>query len=234
MDTNKKTGRIIGALFIMATVTSVIGYQVILSPILNAPDILVKVSENSFETILGVLIDSINSIAVIVISILFFPILKKHNEATAIGYIGFRIIESVILIVGHISLLSIVTISQEFVNVAASDTSNFQALGTLLIAVNDWTYLLGPGIMFSFTALILNYSLYRTKLVPRFIAVWGLIGAILLFTADMFAIFGLSTTSTLFIFLILPIGLNEMVLAVWLITKGFDTSALASNSQEQI
>ncbi len=174
------------------------------------------------------LIDSINSIAVIVIPVMLFPIFKKHNEALTLGYLASRIIESVILIVGAISLLSLVTISQEFVQIAAPDAANFQALGTLLLAVSDWTYLLGPGIAFSITALILNYLLYQSKLVSRFISVWGFIGGILLFAADMLAIFGLSPTSMIFIFLVLPIALNEMFLAVWLIVKGFNLFAINS------
>ncbi len=164
----------------------------------------------------------INCGAVVAIPIMLFPIFKKHNEALAIGYVGSRIIESGTLIVGSISLLSLLTLSQEYVQAAAPDASYFQTLGTLLLSVSDWTNLLGAMIFFSLTALILNYLLYQSKLIPRFISVWGLIGATLLLAAGLLGMFGLSPSSTISIFLTLPIALNEMVLAVWLIVKGFN------------
>lgn len=106
--------------------------------------------------------------------------------------------------------------------------SLFLPSAALLLAVDQWAFLLGPGITFAITALILNTLFYRSQLVPRFLSIWGLVGAILLLAADLLAIFGLNTASTLFVLLILPIGLNEMVLAVWLIVKGFTPSAIPS------
>jgi hypothetical protein len=230
MNSNRKTAIIVGVLFITATVASMIEYIVILPPILNVPDYLVNVSANKTQWIIAVLFYLINCAAVVVIPIMLFPIFKKHNEALAVGYVGSRIIESVSLIVGAISLLSLLTLSQEYVQAAAPDASYFQTLGTLLLAVRDWSHLLGAMIVFSLTALVLNYLLYQSKLIPRFISVWGLIGAILLLAAGLLGMFGHSTSSTISIILTLPIGLNEMVLAVWLIVKGFSSSAIDSGS----
>ncbi len=230
VKSDKNTAIIVGVLFITATVTSILGYQVILGPILNSPDYLLNVSANENQFLMGVLIDSINSIAVVVIAVMLFPILKKYSVALALGYVGFRIIESVILIVGSISLLSLLTLSQEYVKAAAPDASYFQTLGNLLLAVNDWTYLLGPMIVFSLSALILNYLLYQSKLIPRFISVWGLIGATLLLKAGLLGMFGLSPFSIISLLLTFPIFLNEMVLAVWLIVKGFNSSPIDSRS----
>jgi len=230
MNSNRKTAIIVGVLFITATVVSVLEYIVILPPILNAPNYLVNVSANNTQVIIGVLLMLINCAAVIVIPFMLFPIFKKHNEALALGYLGSRIIESVILIVGAISLLSLLTLSQEYVQAGAPDAPYFQTLGTLLLSVSDWTSLLGAMIAFSLTALILNYLLYQSKLIPRFISVWGLIGATLLFAAGLLGMFGLSPTSTTSILLTFPIAVNEMVLAVWLIVKGFNSSAIASGS----
>ena len=229
MDTNRKTAIIVGVLFITATVTSSL-YYVILDPILNAPDYLVTVSENANQVIIGVLLYLIDCAAVVAIPILLFPIFKKHNESLALGYVGSRMIESVTLIVGHISLLSLLTLSQEYVQAAAPDAYNFQALGALLLSVTDWTHLLGVEFVFSLTALILNYLLYRSKLVPRFISVWGLIGAILLLASGFLGMFGHSPTSPISMFFTLPIAVQEMVFALWLIVKGFNPSAIASES----
>ena len=229
MNSYRKTAIIVGVLFITATVASILS-RVILSPILNAPDYLVNVSANENQMLIGILLELTNSIAVVVIAVMLFPIFKKHNEALALGYVGFRIIESVILIVGSISLLSLLTLSQEYVQAAAPDASYFQPLDTLLLTVHDWAEMLGVMIVFSLTALILNYILYQSRLVPRFLSVWGLIGGTLLLAAGLLGMFGLSPFSTISIFLTLPIALQEMVFAVWLIVKGFNSSAIASGS----
>jgi len=234
MNTNKKTARIVGVLFITATVASILGTFGFLEPILNAPDYLISVSANETQWIIGVLIDAINSAAVVAIAVMLFPIFKKRDEALALGYVASRIIESVILIVGHISLLSLLTLSQEYVQAGAPDASYFQTLGALLLAIYDWTFLLGPMIVLSLTALILNFILYQSRLVPRFISVWGLIGATLMLAAGLLGMFGLSPTSTITILLGLPLALNEMVLAIWLIVKGFNPSSIDPDSAKHI
>jgi len=226
MNSNKKTARIAGALFITATVASVLSYLVILEPILDAPDYLANVAANENLVLIGMFLDLVNCAAVVAISVVLFPIFKKHSEALAVGYVGSRIIECAILVVGDISLLSLLTLSQEFVKAGAPATSYFQTLGTLLLAAGDWTFLLGPGIAFSITALILNYLLYQSRLVPRFLSVWGLIGATMLFAYDVLQIWGFNLP----LIVALPIALQEMVFAVWLIVKGFNPSAIASGS----
>ena len=225
MNSNRKTARIVGLLFITATVASSLSFA-IFDPILNAPDILVNVSANITQVIIGVLLLLIDCAAVVAIPVMLVPIFKKHNEALALGYVGARIIESVILIVGTIILLSLLTLSQEYVQAAAPDASYFQTLGTLLLAVYEWTLLVGIMIVFSLTALILNYLLYQSELIPRWLSVWGLIGATLLLAVGLLEIFGFNLTEILSI----PIALQEMVFAVWLIVKGFNSSVIASES----
>ena len=237
MNSNRKTAIIVGVLFITATVTALLSFGFI-GPILDDPDYLINVSANKNQMLIGVLFELILAGAVVGIAVFMFPILKKHNEALALGYVGARIFEGLIIIVGSISYLSLLTLSQEYV-VGAPDASHFQALGTLLLAVHDWSFLLGGGaFVFCVTALILNYLLYQSKLVPRFISVWGLIGAILMLVSGLLSMFDLSpsptATSTISIFLFLPIAVNEMFLAVWLIVKGFNPSAIASGSAKQL
>ena len=229
MNTNRKTARIVGLLFITATVASSLSFA-ISDPILNAPDILVTVYANITQVIIGVLLLLIDCVAVVAIPVMLVPIFKKHNEVLALGYVGARIIESVILIVGTIFLLSLLTLSQEYVQAAAPDASYFQTLGTLLLAVYEWALLVGIMIVFSLTALILNYLLYQSELIPRWLSVWGLIGATLLLAVGLLEIFGFNLTEILSI----PIALQEMVFAVWLIVKGFNSSAIASGSAKQI
>jgi len=197
-----------------------------LEPILNAPDYLVNVSANENQVLIGILLELVNCVAVVSIPFMLFPIFKKHNEALGLGYLAFRIIESAIVIVGVISLLSLLTLSQGFVKAVAPDVSHFQTLGTLLLAAHDWTVWLGVSIVFALGALILNYLLYQSKLIPRWLSGWGLIGATLLLASGLLAIFGFNLETPLAV----PIWVQEMVFAVWLIVKGFNPSAIASES----
>ena len=228
MDTNRKTAIIVGVLFIAATVGSSL-YYVILDPILSAPDYLVKVSENANQVIIGVLLYLIDNAAVVVIPIMLFPIFKKHNEALALGYVGARIIEGAIFIVSVISLLLLLTLSQEFVKSGAPDVPYFQTLGTLLLAAHDWAFLLGLTV-FSLGSLVLNYILYQSKLIPRWLSGWGFIGAALTLAASLIPQLGYSLSSSIDTLMNSPIALQEMVFAVWLIVKGFNPSAIASGS----
>ena len=230
MNSNRKTAIIVGVLFIISTVAGILS-AVFLEPILNAPDYLINVSANENQVINGALLELICAGAFLGIAVMMFPILKKYNENIALGYVVARILEAVPFVVGVISLLSLLTLSQEYVQAGAPDAPHYLPLGTLLLEVHDLTNLLGSMIIFSLTALILNYSLYQSKLVPRFISIWGLIGAPLMLTAGLLGMFGLfSPFSTISIFLALPLALNEMVLAVWLIVKGFNSSAIDSGS----
>ena len=133
-------------------------------------------------------------------------------------------------VVSVISTLSLLPLSQGFVKAGAPDASYFQTLGTSLVAVRDWTDLLGPMIVFGLGALMFYYLLYQSKLVPRFLSVWGLIGVALVLTGALLDMFGYSRFSTIPILLWLPIASNEMFLAIWLIVKGFNSSAIVSES----
>ena len=227
MNSNRKTARIVGVLFITATVTAILSY--VSGGILDAPDYLIYASENENSMLIGLLLELICAGACVGIAIVLFPILRKHNEALALGYVGARMFEGVLFFVSSLSYLLLLTLSQEYV-AGAPDASHFQALGTLLIAVHDRAFWLGGGVIaFCLGALILNYLLYQSRLIPRFLSVWGLIGATLMLSARLLQIFGL-IGSNLGGFEFLPIGVNEMVLAVWLIAKGFNSSAIASAS----
>jgi len=233
MNANRKTAIVVGILFITATVATVIS-QVILGPILDTPDFLVNVSANRNQLVLGVLLELVDAFAVAGIAISIFSVLKNYNEGIAIGYVGFRVIEAAIAIIASISLLSLLTLSQEYVTAGTPVSSNYQNLSAFLLAAHDWTYL-NMLIVFCLGALLFYYLLYQSRLVPRFISAWGFIGTILALTAFMLQMFSIikdeSTISNLFV---LPIAVNEMVLAVWLIAKGFNSSEIAPPSVKQV
>jgi hypothetical protein len=224
MDSSKMTARIVGALFLTAMVTSLLGGG-LLESILNAPDYLITVSANTTQVLIGMFLELINGIAVVGIGVMMFTILKQHSESIALGYVGFRIIESVFLIVAAIIPLLLMTLSQEYLNAGASDASYFQTLATLFIAARaDVAGLLIP-IFFSLGALLFYYLLYQSKLIPRFISVWGFIGVALILTLNLIEI-----DFSIGMILALPIILNEIFLGIWLIVKGFNPSAIVSGS----
>jgi hypothetical protein len=230
MNSSKTTARIVGVLFLIAMVASLLGGGLVES-IITAPDYLIAVSENETQVIIGVLLELINGIAVVGIGVLMFPILKQHNENIALGYLGFRIIESVFCCVIVISPLSLITLSQEYLKAGAADAAYFQTVGTLSIAERAGVSSLLIPIFFSLGALLFYYLLYQSKLLPRFISVWGFIGAVLILTLNLLLILNLleEGMSTVLIFA-LPIILNEIFLGIWLIVKGFSPSAIASDS----
>ena len=230
MKTNTKTARIVGVLFITATVTAILSI-VFLGSTLDAPDYLVNVPENENQVIIAVILELILAISVIGIGFMMFPILKKHIESLALGYVGIRLTEAIFIIVASISLLSLLTLSQEYV-AGALDASYYQPLGTLLLALRDWAFVIGTMIFLGLGGLPLYYLLYQSKLIPRWLSVWGLIGATLILLTGLLGLFGLSPESTTTTFLAAPIAVQEMVFAVWLIVKGFNSSAIASGSAE--
>jgi hypothetical protein len=233
MNNFRKTAISVGVLFIIATVLGVLGKS-FSQPILDAPDYLIKISANENQVIIGGLLVLLSAFACAGIAICLYPILRKYNEGLALGAVGLRLMEGMLYIVGVVGLLSILTLSQEYVKAGASNASLFQASGTSLLAVRDWAGKLSI-IAFTVGALMYYYVFYQSKLIPRWLSGWGFLGAALSLAAVLLAISGqIIYFSTVFILLQLPIGVQEMVLAVWLIVKGFNPSAVASGSAKQI
>jgi len=230
MNSYRKTAIIVGVLFIIGTVAGSMSV-LILAPILGAPDYLIRISTNETQVIIGVLLELVMAAAVVAIPYVIFPVFKKHNERVALGYVGARTVEGVGYIAAAVILLSLTTLSQQFVKVGVQDASNFQTLGALLLAGREWATLVGVYIVFNLGALLFYYLLYRTKLIPRCISVWGLIAALLWLTGVLLVLLNLTTTSsTPYTLSFVPMFAQEMVLALWLIVKGFNPSAIASAS----
>ena len=226
MNSNRKTAIIVGVLFILAAVTAIIGFA-LYQPILNDPDYIIKGSANETKVIWGAFFELVLAFSVIGISVMMFPIVKKKNESIAIGYVCFRLLEATIIIIGIISLLSIVTLSQAFAKAVAPNASSFLTAGKLLVTVHNWTFLLGPNLALGLSTLMMGYFLYKSNLVPRLISVLGLIGGPLIFACAVLVMFGIFLQVSVWgAVLAIPVFAYEMTLAVWLIVKGFNSSAI--------
>jgi hypothetical protein len=227
---SRKTARIVGALFLTSNVTFLLGAVALVEPILGASEYLTLLSEKGSQVILGVLLEFINGLAFVGIAALMFPILRQRFESMALGYVGFRVVEFIMQILGDISALSLLTLSEAFVSAGAPGSSAFQTLGTSLLAERAWAFQM-LSLIFSVSGLMFYSMLYRSKLIPRFISVWGLIGAASVLVNTLFDLFGvgLGILGNLGVLMLL----NELFLGVWLIVKGFNASAITSPSAGQ-
>lgn len=221
MNTHRNTARIVGVLFIIATVSSISTLAFV--GFLSEPDYLAEVAAKEGQVLGDVFVEFIWALSVLGIPVFLFPILRKHSDASALGFYSFRFIEAFLVILSSISLLVLITLSQEYVTAGAPDSSFYQTAGAIFLAVRDWTFLLGAGLSFAVSALILNYILWRTRLVPRWLSGWGFLGAALMLGSFLAQLFGFEPPD----FLFFPIAVQEMVFALWLIVKGFDPSAVA-------
>ena len=231
--TDRKTAAVVGVLFIIGTVSGVLGV-VIAGPIPGAPDYLTRLSANEGQTLIYALLMFIMGVSCAGIGLALYPILKKYNEGLAIGAVGFRIIEGVGDIVAAIGVIALLALSQEFVKAGAPDSSYFQTAGVVINAGIDW---LSHGAMLLSWCIgaFMYYSLfYQYRLVPRWLSVWGLVGIGLVTIGGVLVMLdvipGFGTVQML---LNLPILPQEMVLAVWLIAKGINPSAVASGAAKQ-
>ncbi len=230
MKTYRKTAIIVGVLYIIGTVTGVLSL-LLTKPLLDDPASLLTVAAQGNHIRLGALLVFIMGLALAMVPVMMFPILKKHNEVFALGYVVFRGgLETFTYIAGGIFLLLLVPFSQVAVQAGAADAATVQALGTVLrkaVEISTTT----TEIVFPLGALMFYAVLYQANLIPRWISGWGLIGVILYEAAGLLHMFALiGQTSTILLVLVLPIGVQEMVMAVWLIVKGFNPSAIASGS----
>ena len=222
MDSNRKTAIIVGVLFITTIVSSMLSG--VFSGSIDDPDYLTSVYANENKVLIGVLFQVTLTASVVAIPIMMFPILKKHNERLALGYVVARIFEGFFDVVIAISMLLLLTLSREYVEAGAPVSSYFQTSGALLLGLRDWAGI-PEQFPYGMGVLILNYALYQSKLIPQWLSGWGLVGGALILAMGFLRMFGQPVY-----FLAIPIILNEMVLAVWLIVKGFNSSATASES----
>jgi hypothetical protein len=232
MNTGKGTARIVGVLFIACTGAAIVSGALLL-PIVEAPDYLANVAASKSQVMIGTLFYFVMAAAGASIVIPMYPILREHNETLALGAVAFRIIEGAVFMVGVMCLLALATLGKEFVQAGAPDGSHFQTLGALLLEGYTVAQAVMPGVFsFSLGALMYYTLFYQSRLVPRWLAVWGLVGVSLGIVNGLLDMLVGDRNATVSMLLDLPIFVQEMVLAVWLIVKGFNPSALPSRYAE--
>jgi hypothetical protein len=230
MNAYRITAIVVGVLYIIGTVSGVLS-MVATGALLAAPIFPEQISANANQIILGALLVLTMGLALAMIPVLMYPVLKKYNHSLAMGYVVFRgALETVTYLVLAISWLAVVNISQAYVRDGATAAARFQESSSLLLAVGATSFTL-TEIIFPLGALMFYIVLYQSKLIPRWISGWGLVAVVPYLAAGFSHVFGLTdSTSTISTVMFVPMLLQEMVLAVWLIVKGFNPAAMAAGS----
>jgi len=225
-----------GIFFIAASTTAIIGL-LLYNPLLATPDYLTAGAANSSQIVLGAVFEMLLVASNIGTAIMLFPYLRKFNERLGLGYLCFRFLESVVILIGIVSVLALLTLSKSFTGNPEADIAFFTSAGISLKAIHDWTFILGPNFLLGINTFIYSYTFYKTGLVPKKLATMGITGAVLIFFTAFIKMFGIvEEFSTVVIILSLPVALYEMILAGWLIVKGLNldgnTQSITSEIEE--
>ena len=223
MNTYRTTARIVGAMYLAGFVVG-IGGLVLIQSILGAPDHLATLPANSMLLAIGAVLWLMAAAWDTAHGVLLFPILKRHNERIAVGYLGFRIMDALFIAIMVLFILIQIPIGSEYLRAGASDASYLQALSTVFMQAQLDAYNIAMTTL-GISGLILCYSLYRTKLIPRLLAVWGLVGYATILCGSVLEVLGFNLLTIHAI----PGGLWEVFIGVWLIAKGFNSSAFVSD-----
>jgi hypothetical protein len=226
VNTNRKTAIITGVVFIIATVLPLLASSLV--PVLTGADYLTQFSAHTNQVAAGALLILIGYLACAGIAVVMYPVLKKWNAGLALGSVVFRTIETVFYMVGLVSLLSLLTLGQQFTTAGAADRTSLQAIGNLLVSVHDHAGLVAV-FAFCLGAFMYYYLFFQSRLIPRWLSGFGIVAIILMMAACGLALFS-GNRITSYIPLAAPIAVQEIVLGVWLIVKGFNPSAIASLS----
>ncbi len=225
MHPTRKTALVTGVLFVITFITS-IPAVVLYGPVLHDPGYVLGAGADA-RVSLGAVLEVLLVIANIGTAVALFPVLRRRHEALALGYVTARVVESTLIAAGVVSLLAVVTLRQGAAGAAGADAAALVAAGKALVAFHDRTFLLGPGFAAGAgNGLLLGYMLYRSGLVPRRMALLGLVGGPLVCASGIAVLFGLyQQVSAWSLLATLPEIAWEASLGIWLIAKGFTPSS---------
>ena len=230
MTSSRKISLTAGIFFVITFVAS-IPTLVVYNPVLKHSNYILGAGADT-RISFGALLEIILVIANIGTAVTLFPVIKRQNEGAALGYVASRILESTVIVVGIVSILSVVTLRKDFAGVAGTDHATLVTTGKSLVAIHDWTFLLGPAFCAGIgNGMLLGYLMYRSALVPRGMAMLGLIGGPLAVVTAIAVLFGAyKQTSGWSLLLTLPEIAWELSLGIYLIVKGFRPSSVIGDA----
>src|SRR6266511_744687 len=222
MNKFRTTARVVGAVYLAGFVVGIVG-NIMIQSILGAPNHLATISASGMTVAIGAILWLLAVIGDAGHGVLMFPVLKQHSERMAIGYLAARIVDAIFIAVMVLFMLIQIPLGSEYLKAAASNASFLQALSAVSAQASQYAYQIGMSAL-GVSGLMLCYTLYRAKLVPGWLAIWGLVGYATILFGMVSAIMGsgLGDLSSI------PGGLWEVFIGVWLIAKGFSSSAFVS------
>lgn len=221
MVTERQAARVAGVLYIAATVTIVASGPLVTST--DSLDFLTEAAADEHQVILGSLIQLGWVFSVMFIPVVLYPVLKQYSRTGALGFFSLRFTEALLSLIFVVIQLSMLGLSTEFVG-GSGDQAAYEASGNLLLEARDWAFAMGAGLAFNLSALLLNAMLYRSRLVPRWLSVWGFLGAALWMIVWFPQVYDVELGAWEIAFV--PIAVQEMVFAVYLIVRGFASDAV--------
>ncbi|MBU0926695.1 MAG: DUF4386 domain-containing protein [Spirochaetes bacterium] len=233
LDPDRRSAILTGSFFILGTASGLVGLGAVLEPLLSAADYLAAYGTMETRVLIASLLELLMSASLVAMAAAAYPVLRKHSPSAAVAYFGARVLEAVPVIVGVVSMLALTELGKEYVASGGGDASRFEPLGSILAGVPEWA---GHAILdvaiFPFGASILYWTLFSARLVPRWLSVWGLLGAVFYWVAGILVMFhAVTPLTTPHILLQAPLGLQEMALAVWLIVRGFNLGATEEGAE---
>lgn len=224
MSSLRKTALAGGAFYVLTFAAS-IPALFLLGPVLNDPNYIVSSGADTQVT-WGAFLDLVTALTGIGTAVALFPVVRRQSEALALGFVTTRMFEAAVIVIGVVSLLAVVTLRQPGATGAEADS--LVTAGQALVAVRDWTFLLGPNVMAGLNALLLGTLMYKSGLVPRVIPAIGLIGSPLLLAVTFATMFGITEHGSAWWILAAPIFVWELSLGLYLVIKGFKPSPITA------
>lgn len=220
--TFRKTAILAGVLLLLTDVTSIAALP-LYGSILSDPGYITGAGPDTL-VLLGVMLEVILALAIIGNGVVLYPVFKRYSAGAALGFAAFRTLEAAVIAVGVVPLLAVVTLRQQMAGVV--DPATLEAIGAALVSFHNWTFLLGPGLIYPMVALLAGYLLYYSRLVPRFIPALCFTGGVLVFVGSTAKLFGIMAMDSPWLFVMaMPALAWEVSLSLYMIFKGFDWGA---------
>jgi hypothetical protein len=227
---DRSTARLVGWLFIGTFVFAIPGL-LLYAPVLDHPDYVLGAGHDT-QVALGAFFEILTAICNIGTAVVLYPVAKRYAERAALGYVAIRIVESTIIVAGIVSMLSVVTLRQQF---AGADAETLTIAGQSLVAFHDWTFLLGPGFCAGIgNGVLLGYIMYTSGLLPRRLAAFGMVAGSFAVVAATGALFDVYDRQSGPQFLLtVPEMIWEATFGIYLVAKGFTSPAARREAESR-
>jgi hypothetical protein len=235
LDPMRRTAYVVGGLFLVTYITSIAAKFSLYAPFLDNHDYLLGDGKDT-RVLWGAFAEMILIFANIGTAVALYPVVKRRFPAVSLGFVTARIMESVFIAVGIVAVVTLVTMRQDFAGAVAGDNTALAVTSHALVALQEWTFNLGPGVVVGVgNGMILGYMMYRTGLVPRGLAMLGLVAGPLLVLSGTAVLLGvIDAGSTVKAVASLPEFFWELFFGLYLVVKGFKPSAITADMEDMV